>query len=273
MNIIAFGDSWVFGDELANDDLKKRESINLTGIIRDTYKLPTHNFAINGASMDEIILQIISYINSPIYDKTNLLLIGLTSPIRKYHYNNILKDSIRWPAWDWDSYKNYGHKKLTNDPNYETWFKLNFKYNVNVRNQIIEYFKSVLVIKTLLSKCDNYIVWQSIDGDFYEKIEKDYSGFMVSYTDGVGETKNSNAFGDDIFCKDFLNNLIKNDSSETQIWLNISEPSWQDWLHNNFDNIDDVFFNYNFHPTHNGIKLWFNGFLKKYIDKVLDTSK
>lgn len=266
MKVIAFGDSWVFGDELADDDLQKRESINITGVIRKTYNLPTYNFAVNGSSLDEIILQVISYINSPLFDKTDLVLIGLTSPLRKYHYNNIIKKAIRFPSWDWDSYKNWGDVELTTDSDYKKWWELNIKYNVNVRNEAIEYFKTILTLKTLLSDFDKYIIWQSIDGDFYDQIEKDYEDLTINFNDG---TTRQFSYTDEFFNKEYVNTLINQNTSKTQLWLNLSEPSWRQWLFDNKGN-SNVFFEHNHHPNEIGINLWFNNFLKKYIDKVLD---
>lgn len=266
MKIIAFGDSWVFGDEIADDDAKKRESVNLTGIIRNTYKLSTYNFAINGGSLDEIILQIISYLNSPHYNTDDLILIGLTSPIRKYHYNNILKTGIRFPSWSWDSFSHWGNPKLTTDVEYKKWWELNIKYNVNVRNDVIEYFKSILTIKSLLSDFNKYIIWQSIDGDFYEQIETDYENLTITYYDNIGRQY---AYSDLFFDKKYTDFLLKKNTLETQLWLNLSESSWRKWLYDNGGDLD-VFFKDNHHPNLTGINLWFDNFLKKYIDKVLD---
>lgn len=265
MKIIAFGDSWVWGDELG--DFEFRNKKNITGLIRNHYKIETLNFSVNGSSLDEIIFQLMIYFESDLYDKDNLILIGLTSPIRQYHYNNIVKEGIRFPNWYYESFKKWGNAKLVNDVDYETWWKLNLKFNINGNNDIINYTKSLLSIKSLL---DNYstkhIIWQSIDGGMYDFIENDFSTINFHYT-----TEFENKFNQEckIFNKNYLDKILKNNTTNNQIWLNISEISWEDWL-KTYHSDKKVFFKMNFHPTELGIELWFNGFLKKYIDKILN---
>lgn len=266
MKIIAFGDSWVWGDELS-DNLIHRQDINITGKIRNHYNIETLNYSVNGASLDEILFQLMIYINSENYSKDNIILIGLTSPSRWFHYNNIIKDTFRSPFWDYDSFKNWGPKTLTSLPEYEVWWKSHVKFNVNTRNDIINYVKSLLSIKTLLQENVNkYIIWQSIDGNLYDYIEDNYQPLSYTYY-----SKNEQLYNDEckIFNKNYFNKILKNKTSHTQLWLNISEPSWEDWL-KKYHSDKNVFFDFNFHPTELGITLWFNGFLKKYIDKILD---
>jgi len=266
MKIVAFGDSWVWGDELS-DDLIERQKINITGKIRNHYKIETLNYSVNGASLDEILFQLMIYINSENYDKNDIVLIGLTSPSRWFHYNNIIKDTFRSPFWDYESFKNWGPKKLTSLDEYETWWKSHVKFNVNTRNDIINYVKSLLSMKTILQEyIDKYIVWQSIDGNLYDYIEGGYQPLAFPYY-----TKDKQLFNDEckIFSKEYFNNILNKNTSDTQLWLNISEPSWEDWLKINHSD-KDVFFEYNFHPTEYGIHLWFDNFLKKYINKILD---
>ena len=52
------------------------------------------------------------------------------------------------------------------------------------------------------------------------------------------------------------------------MWINFHEEPWMDWLINKAD--DSLFVKDGNHPSETGIELWFNNFLKKYIDKVLD---
>lgn len=267
MKIVAFGDSWVWGDELSDDNVEKRESVNITGLIRNHYNIETLNFSVNGGSLDEILFQLMIYFESDLYNPNDLILIGLTSPVRYFHYNNILKSGLRFPSWDYNSFKNWGDKKLTNQEDYKTWWNLNLKYNINGNNDILNYTKCVLSIKSLLSNYSNrYIVWQSIDGQMYDFIDKTFEPLMFWYYNSNEQVHDEPC---KVFDKFYLNKILNKGTTDKQVWLNIIEPSWKEWLENNHNN-KDVFFKQNFHPNELGIKLWFEGFLKKYIDNNLD---
>jgi len=280
--IVAFGDSWVYGDELVErmdgqsreqnsimgftSSWKIRNQINLTGKIKKHYNIHTINYGVNGGSNEEILFQLLSYIKSKNYDPDNLVLIGLTSPIRNFHWNNTTKSGWKTPSWSLESFLGWGPKELTSDRDYRTWWELNVKYNINGRNDILTYIKNTLSLKAILDiHCKNYIVWQSIDGDMYDYVEDDYDNILLHHYTDTEETHHEPM--DYLFEKTYLDKLLKNNTTQTQIWLNTNKPCWRGWLMKNHSD-KDVFFKANFHPTELGIELWFNEFLKYYIDSI-----
>lgn len=270
MNLVVFGDSWTFGDELGDMSKEYRNSFNIGGIVFKNYKFDNYyNFSINGGSNSHIITQLVGYINSDIYDKDNLILVGLTSPSRKIRFNNISKTPTTWPAWDYESYINYSDPSLYKNDEFEKWWKTSMYVNVNNRNDAFNYLETTLAIKSILSNHSKYIVWQSIDISFYDSIEDDFKEVEYEWDTINLQHNEPNKM---IFNKNYVNKVLQKNTTDTQIWINLSEPSWIDWLKNNFVR-NEVLQLTSDHPNEIGIQLWFDNILKKYIDKVLDTSK
>lgn len=100
--IVGFGDSWMWGDELLNPELKDhphahpvfhentpyRESHCFLGLLGQHYGVPTENFGIAGGSMQSTIWTYLWWIEHEQLDPSEcLILVGLTEPNRHTFYN------------------------------------------------------------------------------------------------------------------------------------------------------------------------------------------
>lgn len=264
MDLVVFGDSWTYGDELVPDTPQYRNSVNIGGLVYKNYSFNNyHNYSANGASLNHIILHILDYLESENYSDDNFIMVGLTSPMRLLRFNNIVEGPTNWSSHDYNEFCNYCDKRLVSD-DFKKWWELNLKFNVNVRNDLINYFNSCFTIKSLLSSHSKYIVWQSIDGGLYDMIEE-YAPIISDYeTYTSKETihKNNELF----FNKEVVNRNLKKNTLDTQMWINIEETSWVKWLENNSNGE----YSLGMHPNEKGIQIWFDDFLKKYLDKILD---
>jgi len=268
MDLIVFGDSWTYGDELVPDTPLYRNSVNIGGLVFKNYNFKNyHNYSANGASLQHIILHILTYLKSEHYSPDNFIMVGLTSPMRKLRFNNISKTPTNWSSHDYDEFTNYCNPKLKDSAEFKSWWENNIICNVNVRNDLINYFNACFTIKSLLNLHSKYIIWQSIDGGLYDKVETDFDEIYSDYENYQSITthhKENNLF----FNKDIVYETVTHDLFKTQVWLNFHEESWMSWLLNKNDS--NLFVKDGNHPSEMGINLWFDDFLKKYIDKVLD---
>ena len=291
MKLITFGDSWVWGDELEetynilpdgeceynSNYTEYRHLNNIGGVVNSHYDFSDYiNYATNGGSNEHIIYDLINYINSEDYDVNDLILVGLTSPMRHIIYNNISKTPLTWPGWDYDSYMNYCDEDLRDSKSFENWWKGNVKCNLNNRNDILKYTQSCLSIKSLLSNHKKYLVWQSIDSNFWKPEE----GFAEVYLEKYNRCLKSNSEVKEhniLFKKDTENFILKKENlkkelnrgtSESQSWINLDHKDWKSWLEDNFKK-DDVFVWSSNHPNKKGINLWYEHVLKEKILKIL----
>jgi hypothetical protein len=96
--IAAFGDSWVWGDELIDpsgvdlmphsvENTSYRESHCFAGIIARHYNVPVENFAIAGGSLQSTIWNYIWWQQNRSNHDSTLILVGLTDAGRMSYYN------------------------------------------------------------------------------------------------------------------------------------------------------------------------------------------
>ena len=268
MDLVVFGDSWTYGDELIPDTPIYRNSVNIGGLVNKDYVFNQyHNLSVNGASLQHIILQILTYINSDDYSSDNLVLVGLTSPMRRLRFNNLSKGPTNSSTHDWSEYCNYGDISLVNSKVFETWWKTNNTFHVNVRNDLLTYFNACCTIKSLLASHSKYIIWQSIDGNLYDKVENGFNEIIGDYENNKS-TYIEHYDNTSVFNKDLVRNTILKNLSPTQQWLNFDNSSWMDVLHSTNDT--SLIVKGGMHPSEAGIQYWYTSFLKKYIHKVLD---
>jgi hypothetical protein len=109
--ITAFGDSWVWGDELIDptgDNLTPGTSTNTTyreshcfaGIIADHYNVPVENFAIAGGSLQSTIWNYIWWQQNRSSHDSTLILVGLTDAGRMSYYNPNHVTYSNDPPWN-----------------------------------------------------------------------------------------------------------------------------------------------------------------------------
>lgn len=210
-----------------------------------------------------------NYINSDDYDENDLILIGMTSPLRNIIYSNISKTPITWPGWDYDSYTSYCDVSLKENKDFEKWWKSNVKIHLNKRNDILNYAQACLSIKSLLTKHSKYLVWQSIDGNFWE-YEKDFEEvYLEKYKLNSKESDlKSSCKNNFVFKKESLNKELKRGTSVQQIWINIEHQDWKSWLEDNYEH-DDVFVWSSNHPNEKGIISWYDLVLSDKIKKII----
>ena len=113
--VVSFGDSWVYGDELINPNLKKvlpdvtvhnfqNDSYRLkncfSGIIADHYNVPLENFGHPGASLRSTIWSFLWWLENGECQTDSLILIGLTSSDRESWYNSDHVVQGKDPDWN-----------------------------------------------------------------------------------------------------------------------------------------------------------------------------
>ena len=283
MKLVTFGDSWVWGDELGDKILDENGNLvfnhnynqyihsnNIGGLVKSKYNFDKYeNFAINGGSNTHILFQLTNYINSDSYNETDIILIGMTSPLRQYLHCNLTNQHIgSWPFWDLEQFLECSDSRYKNSDDFKEWWRINTNMFLNGHNDVMEYSKICLSLKALLKDHKKYIVWQSIDSKFWNLFENETNFDPVlfkKYTES-GEESISRNFP---LTKDKLNSLLKKETLDSQLWINIDEPCWMEWLIENYET-NDVFIESGTHPNELGIKLWYEKILKKYLEKVLD---
>lgn len=274
MKLVTFGDSWVWGDEIENqpNDYKPeyneyKHTHNIGGIVSKNYDITEYyNLSINGASNQHIIYQLINYLNSDYYESTDVILIGLTSPMRTIIYSNAIDRYVgNWPNWNLESFLECTNDEKIHNNDFQNWWKYHVEFNINGHNDVLSYIQTCFTIKGLLKNHKNYIVWQSIDSKFWEVYDnEDFK--PVQFQIQLSGSENLYEKNQKI-TKEQINTLLKRETSETQIWINIDELSWMDWLEINY-NRNDVFAWSSNHPKKEGVLEWFDNILKKYLDKI-----
>jgi len=267
MKLVTFGCSFIEGDELLPNTFQYKNTHNIGGVINSNYKFDEYvNFGNNGASNERIILQILEYINSEYYNSDDFILVGLSGLNRNLKYLNEHKFAFTIPNWSYEDHiKNTNHF-LSKDEDFKSYMELVFKYEVNNRNEIVQYFLNCMTIKSLLSTFKKYLIFQSIDSplELYKNIKNDMDWKeinMLYSTTNSNYEKQSNLF----FNKKIIEKIIKSDLNENQIWLNFSNTTYKSFLHS-----DDKYIAHGGHPNELGAKMFFKKVLKKYIDKILD---
>lgn len=89
-HLVAFGDSWTYGDELvASKDLESyRLSHSFPGLVAQHYDLIVENHGKPGASLQSMIWDFQSWISQGKNLNSSICLFGLTQPMRTSWYNN-----------------------------------------------------------------------------------------------------------------------------------------------------------------------------------------
>jgi len=268
MDLVVFGDSWTYGDELVPDTPEYRNKVNIGGLVYRDYNFENyHNYSANGGSLQHIIVHILKYLNSSNYSTDNLILVGLTTPLRKLRFSNIAKKPLNWASHKYEQYITHCDDSLKESDIFKLWWESEVYCNVNVRNDLIYYFNSINTIKSLLSEHSKYIVWQSIDGGLYDKVETDFEEIISDY-ENQNSKDTDHEFFDLFFNKTFVKNQISKNTKDSQLWINFDELSWRDWIFSQND--DKMFIEGRNHPSEYGISEWYSKILKKYIDKILD---
>ena len=274
MKLVTFGDSWVWGDELENNKdcyvdsySEFKHKNNIGGVINSNYIFEEYlNLSINGGSNYHILYQLSNYLLSEYYDENDFIVIGLTSPMRQMIYSNLTKKYVGgWPNWNLEAYLDATNDESIKSKMFKDWWRYHVDMHINSHNDVLNYSQICLSIKGLLLNHNKYIIWQSIDSDFWkgyvlEDINKD--PFQVQKLNKI-EYDNR-----DPFDSENLNKILKSGTHDTQIWINIDEPSWISWLNSNF-NHDDVFVRSSDHPNTFGVIMWFEKKIKKYLDKII----
>ena len=88
MKFYWFGDSWVYGDELSDND---RHTNTFAKLVSDYYQASCVNLAICGSSVNSVTYELIKNIDK-IDPLTDVIFFGLTSNIRTSLFDNDLKN-------------------------------------------------------------------------------------------------------------------------------------------------------------------------------------
>jgi len=278
MKLVTFGDSWVWGDELEPDNSAEynqnyneyRHLNNIGGVINRNYKFDDYiNYATNGGSNQHILFDLMNYINSNDYNENDFILIGMTSPLRNIIFNNISKTPLTWPGWDYNSYMDYCDDTLKNNKDFKNWWHSHVSINLNNRNDVLSYIQSCLSIKSLLINHKKYLVWQSIDGNFWN-IESDFKEVYLEKYTTKSENEDMRELIDDVFIfnKNNFEKELNRGLLKTQVWINTSHIDWKSWLEQNFEH-DDVFVWSSNHPNKKGIEMWYDFILQPHIKNIL----
>ena len=90
MTFYWFGDSWVYGDELSDND---RHTNTFAKLVSDYYQASCVNLAICGSSVNSVTYELIKNIDK-IDPLTDVIFFGLTSNIRTSLFDNDLKNLL-----------------------------------------------------------------------------------------------------------------------------------------------------------------------------------
>jgi len=114
-SIVAFGDSWIYGDELLDPVLAAkefdahcswaqnsdyRESHCFVGLLGRHYGVPVENFGIPGGSLQSTIWTFLWWLQNREQHQDSLVLIGLTDSDRFSHYNPEHRRVLNDPPWN-----------------------------------------------------------------------------------------------------------------------------------------------------------------------------
>ena len=152
--LVVFGDSWTFGDELLCPDLNDQASIVNPdndkyrmshcwgGIVANQFDLKFYNFGLNGMSLQSTMWTLLWWLKNHNTDNS-LIVIGLTDPSRTSWY---LSDShLRDPQWNTHIHSAWDQKKET----WNTIKKIHYTHSycnellVHNREQSIIFFDGI----------------------------------------------------------------------------------------------------------------------------------
>ena len=95
----------------------------------------------------------------------------------------------------------------------------------------------------------------------HSDVEKDIQGVVIDYENQNSKEIERQGEDNSIFDKKFVDKFLKQDCTETQLWLNIDNSTWHDWLRLRETGLVES----QMHPSEEGIKLWYDNFLQKYL--------
>lgn len=267
MKLVAFGDSWVHGDELTPNTPLYRNSVNIGGLVNKDFKFTEYiNYANNGASNERIVLQIMEYKNSKNYSNEDFILVGLSSPSRNLTYINHKKTPLTLPSWNLMHVVTSDPEHTETDLDYINWFDRTGFYTLNNRNELVKYSLNLLSIKSLLADNHKYLIFQSIDNinKLYDNVEMNSWNEINLHWDvgGVQNTKESTIF----FNKDYIKSEINSQLKKTQKWINFEFQSWRDFLYSK-ESYEKYL--YKTHPNELGHEIWYNEVIRQYIKNIL----
>jgi hypothetical protein len=158
--IVGFGDSWIWGDELFDPDLKDivnphpvmmentsyRESHCFLGLLGKHYNVPTENFGIPGGSHQSALWTYIWWLQHETIDPSEcLILIGHTESNRDTFYNPHHVSYANDPPWNKFVHSSWIHSGATCfDPNWVNMVKANMVLTNCEELEILTYKQSVL---------------------------------------------------------------------------------------------------------------------------------
>lgn len=266
MKLVTFGCSFIQGDELTPDTPEYVNTHNIGGVINSSYKFEDYiNYGNNGASNERIVLQIMEYLNSEYYDENDFILVGLSGLTRNLKYMNIGKYPFTIPHWSYNDHVRNTKHLMSNESDSKDYMNLVLKYEVNERNQIVQYLLNCLSIKSLLNPFKKYLVFQSIDTPvkLYRdiKYDKGWKEINLHHTTlDKKESVESKLF----FDREFIEPLVRNGLGPKQSWINFSNMTYQMFV--------DAKKEYKMeggHPSELGSLMYFEKYLKKYVDRIV----
>lgn len=131
--IVGFGDSWTYGDELLDPELKAqhhdacpwwrenthyREKHCYLGLLGQHYGAPVENFGIPGGSMTSSIWSLLWWLEREPRPESCLVLVGHTDPGRMSFYNPEHNGYAKNSPWDCSTHSawvNYGSPSVSED--------------------------------------------------------------------------------------------------------------------------------------------------------------
>lgn len=181
--IVGFGDSWMWGDELIDPNLRNRPDIHAVdqentqyreskcflGLLGQHYNLPTENFGIPGGSLQSTVWNYIWWAeNETLPLDECIVLVGLSSPGRMSFYNAQFVGQPGNPQWN-----RYAHSSWVDSKCYS--------------NELTTAIKTIMV----MSQCDNFSTL-----NFNEKImffggqSKIHNNNLIQFSTGLQYPEN-----------------------------------------------------------------------------------
>lgn len=198
--IVGFGDSWMFGDELLDPELQRRDpdahpclhqnntyrdSHNFLGLVAQHYGVPMENFGIAGGSMQSSMWTFLWWLDHEPEPEKCLILIGHT-------------DSNRLSFYD------PNHVSYANDP---PWNKFIHSTWVEYGSSVVpQEFRTMVKQQLVLTNCS-------------ELFRLNYQQTLLSF-DGIAARRNLQMMQFQIMPEDVKLNL------PTQIWPGFSTTIW-----------------------------------------------
>ena len=198
--IVGFGDSWMFGDELLDPELQRRDpdahpclhenntyrdSHNFLGLVAQHYGVPMENFGIAGGSMQSSMWTFLWWLDHEPEPEQCLVLIGHTDSDRLSFYNP-------------------NHVSYANDP----------PWNKFIHSTWVEYGSSVVP-----QEFRNMVKQQLVLTNCSELAKLNYQQTLLSF-DGIAARRNLQMMQFQIMPEDVKLDL------PTQIWPGFSTTMW-----------------------------------------------